>query len=414
MAKGMESRSVDVLIIGGGMVGASLAAGLAGTALDVVVAEAFPLRAAGQPSYDDRSTAIAWGTSRVFDRLGLWSAMSPEASAIHRIHVSEQGRFGVTRIDRRQQRVPALGFVVPNRAMGSAFASLFEANAASGSGPELLAPARLVALEPAGERAEARFEVDAGELVISARLVVAADGAASTARELLNIGAQVHDYRQTAIISNVTPSRRHANTAFERFTAAGPVALLPYGDDRCNLIYTVRSEDAEAAMALDDAAFLEALQDRIGWRLGRMEQVGRRVSYPLRQVMSSASVCGRVVLIGNAAHSLHPVAGQGFNLGLRDAMVLAELLGDAAAQGEDLGGADLLRQYSDRRRTDQRNVSTFTDALARVFERTGPVSSTARSLGLLAVDLLPPVKRGLASATMGRGSGLPRILRDAQ
>jgi 2-octaprenyl-6-methoxyphenol hydroxylase len=410
----MTQRQTDVLIIGGGMVGASLAAALAGSNLDVVVAEAFPLRASGQPSYDDRSTAIAWGTSRVFERLGLWQAMSKEATAIHRIHVSEQGRFGVTRIDRRQQRVPALGFVVPNRAMGAAFASLFEHQVQSASGPELIAPARLVALEPSGDRAEASLETEQGNLSVRARLVVAADGASSTARELLGIGTRSYDYRQSAIISNVTPSRPHAGTAYERFTRAGPVALLPYGEDRCNLIYTVRSEDAEATLAMDDAAFIEALQDRFGWRLGRMQTLGKRISYPLNLVLSEASVCGRVVLIGNASHSLHPVAGQGFNLGLRDAMALAELLGDAVDQAADPGAGALLRRYSEWRESDQRNVSLFTDALARVFERDSAIAGAARSLGLLAVDLLPPVKRGLASATMGRSGGLPRILRDAR
>jgi len=405
----MGVREVDVLIIGGGMVGASLATALARTQLEVLVAEAMPLREAGQPSYDDRSTAIAWGSSRVFERLGLWGRMAAEASAIHRVHVSEQGRFGATRIDREQQRVPALGFLVPNRAMGAAFAQHFE----SGLGPQLLAPAKLTALEPAGDRAEGSFATPDGELRVRARLVVAADGAASTARSLLGIGASTHDYGQTAIISNVTPSRRHGGTAYERFTSAGPVALLPHGEARCNLIYTVDSAAAADAMALDDTAFLAALQARFGWRLGRFEQVGARFAYPLSLVLSEAAVCGRVALIGNAAHSLHPVAGQGFNLGLRDAMALAELVGDAAAAGVDPGDSALLQRYADWRRADQRNVSMFTDALARAFANTGPAASAARSLALLAVDLLPPVKRGLAAATMGRAGGLPRILRES-
>lgn len=404
----MSSSSCDVLIVGGGLVGASLAAALRGSGLSVLVVEAFPLRAAGQPSFDERSTAIAWGSAKVFQRLGLWSAMAGEASPIHRVHVSEVGGFGVTRIDRAQQGVPALGFVVPNRAMGAAFAEMFER---SSGDAELLAPAELVGLSQDDGAVQATVRCGDAEQRIRARVLVAADGAASRARSLLGVGHREHDYGQTALISNVAPGRPHRNVAYERFTPAGPVALLPFGERRCNLIYTVRHADAEAALALPDQAFLESLQARFGWRLGRFSEVGPRSAYPLKLVLSDADHEGRVVMIGNAAHSLHPVAGQGFNLGLRDALALAELLTDAARAQSDPGAPELLARYAAWRRRDQRNVSLFTDALARVFSTTAPGTSLLRSLGLLAVDLLPPLKRGLAAATMGRAGGLPRIMR---
>jgi 2-octaprenyl-6-methoxyphenol hydroxylase len=230
-------------------------------------------------------------------------------------------------------------------------------------------------------------------------------------REQLGIETAQWQYDQTAVIANITPERPHANTAYERFTDTGPLALLPLHDDRCALVWTVRTSQVDALMQLDDAAFLAALQERFGQRLGRLLKVGSRQAYPLNLMRARESVRARLALIGNAAHSLHPVAGQGFNLGLRDVAALADVTVEALRDGVDIGNAAVLQRYADARRRDQRGVIAFTDGLARIFANPLASVALARNLGLIAVDLLPPCKHFLSQRTMGLAGRLPRLAR---
>lgn len=403
----MTANTYDILIGGGGLVGASLACALSGHGLRIGLIEAVPYGEADQPAYDDRALALAAGTQRIFSALGLWSALAAHATPIHRIHASDRGRFAFVRLDRAEEGVPALGYVALGRDLGA----VLGARLAQLDDVELICPARVIGVDFTAAAAQVRIETAAGDKSLTTRLLVAADGAHSTLRELLAIPTTVAEYGQTALIANITPERAHANIAYERFTDTGPLALLPMSDNRCALVWTLRDDQVDAVMALDDAAFLARLQERFGRRLGRLLRVGKRAVYPLRLVRARESVRPRLALIGNAAHTLHPIAGQGFNLGLRDVAALAEVLLDARRAGKDIGALAVLQRYADWRRDDHRRVIAFTDGLTRLFTNPFPPVVRARDIGMLALDLCPPAKRIFAKLTMGRAGRLPRLAR---
>lgn len=400
-------RQYDLIIVGGGMVGASLACALSGRKLRIALVEAVETETRSEAGYDDRAIALAYGTRRIFDGLQLWEALAAAATPIHQIHVSDRGHFGMVRMDRAEEGLPALGYVVPARVIGRVLDE-----AVSGiEGLDSFCPATVSAVKrtPGGVEVDVSHEGTA--ITLGARLVVAADGADSPVREQFGIGSVVSDYQQTAIVTNITPQLAHNNIAYERFTDSGPLALLPMTEQRCAVVWTVASSQAESVMALDEADFITALQSRFGYRLGRLERVGRRQAWPLRLVQAKESVRERLALVGNAVHTLHPIAGQGFNLGARDVAVLAEVLVDALDAGEDPGSLDVLGRYGSWRKRDHRNVTVFTDGLARLFTLPLPALGVARSAGMLAFDLLPPAKRLLSRFTMGRSGRTPRLAR---
>ena len=317
--------------------------------------------------------------------------------------MSERGQFGATRLSAAEEKVPALGYVIENRVLGSAVLQQL----ADCANVTLMDETRVVGLHQDSERAELRVSDGGVEATLRAQLVVAADGARSNLRDLAGIEAQEHDYRQSAIIANVCCSLGHRNIAYERFTDSGPLALLPLRDDRYSLVMTVWSAALEETMALDDAAFLERLQQRFGRRAGRFERIGARASFPLNRVRALSDSAGRTVLMGNAMHNLHPVSGQGFNLAMRDVGLLTELL--TAYPGVDLGSAELLQEFSRRRVDDHRRVERFTDTLARVFTVPFVGAGQLRGMGLIATDVVPFLRRSLARQSMGMGGRLPLI-----
>ncbi len=402
----LPAADYDVLIAGGGMVGASLAAALAPLPLKIAVVEAVPFGRHGQPSYDERITAISWGSRCIFESIGLWEHMAPEATAIHHIHVSDRGYFGMTRLHAQEMHVQSLGYVVPNRVIGRALSEFLSRQ------PHitLLAPAKISEVSVQCDAVIAKVEGEDAR-PLKARLLVAADGASSTIREQLGITARTWDYGQSAIICNVSVQRPQPGIAFERFTDSGPLALLPMGDDRYALIWTVASPCVPAVLAMTDTEFLETAADRFNGRCGRFMRAGRRQAYPLSLVRAGAQLHRRVVVIGNAAHSLHPIAGQGFNLSLRDVAVLADTLADIAASGGDAGEEQRLAAYVRARRCDQLGTSLFTDFLARVFTNPLPPVVWARNAGLLALELLPPARHLLTRRNMGLAGRLPRLVR---
>ncbi len=395
----------DLLIVGGGPVGASLACALAGQDLRIGLVEAQALAVAAPPGYDDRSLALAYGTRLIFESLGLWEALRPAATPILKIHISERGKPGFARLDQREEGVAALGYVVAARALGAVLAARLPQLV----GVDLLCPARLEQIAVHSDAAWTRIELQGRTVALTTKLLAAADGARSQVRRQLGIDALEWDYRQTAIVTTVTPEYPHENIAYERFTDAGPLALLPLGADRCAVICTVDTAVADGVLEWEDAAFLAWLQDRFGDRLGRLLQVGRRQSYPLTLVKAREHIRPRVAVIGNAAHTLHPVAAQGFNVGIRDVAALAEVIADARRAGEDIGERAVLERYADWRRWDQRRALVFTDGLTRLF--TNPLLGLARNLGLLAFDLLPPAKHALARQALGLEGRLPRLAR---
>lgn len=398
----------DLAIAGGGLVGASLALALAPLGLRVALIEATAPGAVAHPSFDERTTALANGSVRVFKSLGVWRHMEREATPIRRIHVSDQGRFGTARIDAAEQGLQALGYVVPNRVIG---AGLEEGLRCC---PQLtvFAPARVLGSELADGSRRLRFELDGVERGIGARLVVAADGARSLVREQAGIGAVHWEYGQTAIIATLVTQRFHDQVAYERFTAEGPIAVLPLADGRCGLVWTRHPEGAARLLEMSDADFLAELQSAFGFRLGRLVGVGRRQSYELGLWRAERHVGERLAVVGNAAQALHPIAGQGFNLGLRDAASLAEVLADARAEGEtDAGAAAALQAYAAWRDQDQRRIVAFTDGLVRLFSSPLGALRTLRSVGLLAFDALPPAKGAMARLSVGASGRVPRLAR---
>jgi 2-octaprenyl-6-methoxyphenol hydroxylase len=413
MSDGNARLAVDVAISGGGLVGASLALALAQLKLRVALLEAVPFGTADQPSFDDRSTALSNGSKRIFEGLGVWPLLEREATAIRRIHVSDQGRFGFTRIDAREQGLNALGFVVVNRVMGAALWRRLSAEPTI----TVLAPARVqsMQLQQHGQSIECVLG-DGSTQVIEAKLAIAADGARSTLRQSAGIGASSWDYEQVALVSNVLSQHFHDHVAYERFTSAGPLALLPLTEGRLGLIWTFRPDTAKEMAALSDAEFLARLQDTFGFRLGRFTRVGSRQLYPLSLTRSDEYVAERLAIVGNAAQTLHPIAGQGFNLGLRDAVSLAEVLADGRAQvGEsfDAGDGMWLQRYREWRAADRTNIVRFTDGLVRLFSQPlGPIK-LLRDAGMLALDLMPAAKDGLSQLSLGAAGRVPRLARGA-
>jgi 2-octaprenyl-6-methoxyphenol hydroxylase len=395
----------DVLIAGSGMVGASLACALAGTPVRVGLVEAIEPSAAKQPSYDDRVVALSLGSQRILSGIGVWDALGPLATPIRAVHVSDRGHFGATRIAARRSGVEALGYVVEARSLGAALLGRL----AAADGPTRLCPARVESLSPGGESIGVGVTLDEGSRDVTARLVVAADGGQSWVRAAAGIGVDERDYAQTAVIANVTPARPHQGVAYERFTESGPMALLPMSEGRCALIWTLPPEQADAVLGLDAATFLAAAQERFGGRLGRFLRVGRRNAYPLTFRRAREQAGHRAVVIGNAAHTLHPVAGQGFNLGLRDAAALAQVLVEALRTGADPGAPEVLSAYARWREPDQSQVALFTDSMVRVFSSHSALFALARNAGLLALDLLPGLKAGLAHRAMGLAGRQPRL-----
>jgi 2-octaprenyl-6-methoxyphenol hydroxylase len=401
------SLNYDILIIGGGLVGASLACALRIVPLRIAVVEAVPLAASAQPSYDDRTLALAYGSKRIFESLLVWDAVAPDATPIDRIHISDRGHFGITRLAAADAGLPALGYVVANRRLGAALlGGLQEAPQV-----EWLCPAEMQDIRLTPDTATATIRHQDKLRTLTARLIIAADGAHSAVRAALGIEAERTEYCQSAIVTTVTAGEPHRNTAYERFTDTGPLALLPLRTHEVAVVWSARDAEENAILGWSDGEFLSRLQDRFGDRLGTFTRLGNRAAYPLALTRVKEHVRPRLALIGNAAHTVHPVAGQGFNLGLRDVAALAEVLADAVRDGEDIGDLRVLRRYADWRRGDNRVTAGFTNSLIRIFSNNLFPFTLARNAGLLAVDLLPGIKRGLIRITSGQAGRLPRLAR---
>ncbi|MHB8534769.1 MAG: 2-octaprenyl-6-methoxyphenyl hydroxylase [Sulfuricaulis sp.] len=398
----------DILIIGGGLVGASLACALRQSALHIGVIEAVPLAASSQPSYDDRNLALAYGSKRIFESIGAWDEIAPQTTPIERIHVSDRGHFGATRLAAADAGLPALGYTVASRALGAALLKILE----DAKSIDWMCPAQMQDIRITPGSATVTVRHAGTDKALTARLVVAADGAHSAVRLAMGIEAARTEYKQTAVATNVTADLPHRNTAYERFTDTGPLALLPLRDaNRCGVVWSAREEEIGTILGWSDAEFLARLQERFGDRLGTFMRTGRRVSYPLALTRVKEQVRARLALIGNAAHTVHPVAGQGFNLGLRDVAALAEILADALRAGSDIGDLGVLQRYAAWRRRDNQVISTFTNGLIRIFSNDIFPLTFARNAGLMAVDLVPGLKRRFIRVSSGLSGRLPRLAR---
>lgn len=390
---------LDVAIVGGGPVGAVLAHALAREGFEVAVLEreAAPASAAvGSTGFDGRAIALAEGGRRLLAGWGLWGGLAPHAEPIEHIHVSLRGAWGSARFAAREEGVAALGQVLDSARMAPVLC-----DAARASGVHWHAPARYVAHTLEGEGVSLRYATPEGEQRLRARLLVAADGAGSAVRTALGLPVNERDYGQTAILSRVSVERAEARVAFERFTDEGPIALLPMGDNRYSLVWVTQAGDAGRRMGLADGAFLDELGGRFGPRLGRFVATGPRHAYPLRAVTAGAVTAPRAVVLGNAAHALHPVAGQGLNLCLRDIRVLLGEVSRARQEGRDIGSASVLAAYAAARGADYARSYPLMDLLARGFTRAVPVPGALKGLALAALDAVPPLRAGFLRQMMG-------------
>jgi 2-octaprenyl-6-methoxyphenol hydroxylase len=396
-----------LVIAGGGLIGGSLACALSRTGLRIALLEAVAAEAPEQPSYDERVIALSWGSRRILEAIGLWETVGPDASPIHQVHISDRGHFGFSRLDRAELGVEALGYVVPARILGLAIRGALKDSKAV----HVVCPARLVGQRVRGGLVDLDVHADGGPRTLATRLLVAADGGESAIRKGLGIQAQERPYGHDAIITTVTPDRPQPGVAFERFTETGPLALLPMTQGRYSVVWTCREDETAEILALSDADFLARLLGRFGHRLGRLSRPASRRAYPLKLLLSRETVRPRLVLIGNAAHTLHPVAGQGFNLGLRDVAALAEVIAGCAERGGDPGSDQVLADYGGWRGRDQREVALLTDGLARLFVNPWLPLRLARDAGLVGLDLTGPARRALARRLMGVGGRMPRLAR---
>ena len=373
--------------------------------------EAHPFSDKSHPSFDERTTALSNSTRRIFDAIGVLPVLQSHLTAIKRIHVSDQGRFGFARLNAEEHGIPAMGYVIPNHYMGSAlWKRLHEEQI------EVIAPATVKQVSASGAARVVDIDTPQRSRTLTTRLLIAADGAQSTVREAVGIRHQSDDYGQTAIIANALTQKFHDNVAYERFTPNGAIAILPLTDARVGLVWTVPNARAAQVLGWSDAEFVSHLQQEFGFRLGRFVKLGERHHYPLALIRTHAHIAQRVAVIGNAAQMLHPIAGQGLNLGLRDAATLAEVLADAYRDQPnefDPGSEHVLQRYSDWRQQDSKRIIAFTDGLVRVFNQQLGLVKLMRDVGLLAFDMMPMAKDALSQLSIGAAGRVPRLARGA-
>ena len=402
------SKEYDLVIVGAGMVGASLALALGNSGLRIALVESVSRNNKLQPSYDDRGIALSLSSRRIFDAMGIWSKLDAVTNPIRKVHVSDQGHFGKVRMDADSLRLEALGYVVVARELGNVLLSSLDDH----SNIDLLCPARVVALQEQQDSVVLELETDSGVSSLQAGLLVAADGTHSLVRERLGIDTELVDYQQTAIVGNITPERPHQDTAFERFTPRGPLAILPLAENRAVVVMAVASTDAEHYLGLEDSAWLKEIETQFGRRLGRLQRPGKRQAYPIIQLQAQTQVAGRSVLLGNAAHTIHPNGAQGFNLCLRDVAGLAEQIQQAVDRQLDIGSEAVLETYYFARKSDQDTVSRISHGIGSWFYNRSLPLALLRNSAMTALDIFAPAKTQLMRRGMGLSGRQPEMVRE--
>lgn len=382
----MINKKIDIVIVGGGLIGATLLLALANKGYEILLIDNRPLGEKIQPPLDVRTLALSPASIRIAERINIWPLLREEATPIHSIHVSDQYHFGTTRLERKTG--DSLGYVVEIQQINQALYQLINKD-------QILAPSQIISLELTKKLLTVK--VNEKELTIQAKLIIAADGTDSKIRDLVGLKAKEKNYNQYAIVANIELARGHGNQAFERFTLSGPLALLPMRENKMSLVWAVSPEKAKQLMGMEKQKFLQILQIEFGYRVGKFIDLGQRGVFPLRQVIMPCQTKWPIVFVGNASHTLHPVAGQGFNLGLRDVAALAQCILSFGLQ------PSMLQQYESMRYTDQSIITKFTDLLIKVFTSQVPGISFARNIFLLVVDNSSFLKRQLSTYARGFG-----------
>ena len=412
------SQNPDISIIGGGMVGISLALLLSSYKLGwkIQIIDSRSLLAKSNNTldnrFDRRTTALSQSSYEIYTALGLWEKLNVNASPINEVHISDKGFFGNAKLTAQDQNLPALGYILENQTISDTLLD----KAIKIDDIEIIDTAKINKIKPVNGAVELCYsKISEPDEIrnINTKLLIIADGAKSDTRNLLGIESTTKDYGQVAIVSNITLSKDHNNVAYERFTDSGPLAMLPLrkieGYNRSALVWTVSPAQAQKLAALTEAEFLNELQLAFGFRLGKFTGASRRHSYPVRLTTSKEQVRSNIVIVGNAAHALHPVAGQGFNLALRDIAALADILAKSVTEEKVLGEYRVLENYIKHQKIDQNRTIFLSDFLPTVFGSTSLLIRLARNIGLVALDSIPLLRRNFAKMGMGLHTKAPKI-----
>ena len=395
----------DVLIFGGGLVGASLACALENLGLRITVIESIPFENQLQPSFDERTIAITWSSRKIFEAIGIWKEIASTAHPIQKIHVSEKDRPGLIELDCSLINVEALGYVIPTRSIGKALFNRLQQSFSI----QILTPANAKHVHATVD--SVIVNCDEVTVPLTASLLVVADGGRSLISSIVGATKNEKKYHENIMVTRIDTDKNHYRMAFERFSKYGPIALLPIGDTSFSVAWTLPKEKTDFYMRMTDSELLFNLQKQFGFRAGKFTSIGTRKIYPLARTSVTPPSTHRTVLIGNAAHEVHPVAGQGFNLGLSDVAELAELIANAAQNETDVGHYQIIDSYFKNRANQTKRVIAFTDGLINMFDSSFPGARLFRSIGLTAIDMMPSIKKSLLRRTTGLSGAKNRLIR---
>ena len=406
-----EIKKFDVVIAGGGMIGIAMALSLSSLDLKIAVVERIKRTSKEQPSFDDRSTALSRSSQNMFEAMGIWEKIKKASTPINKIHVSEKGQFGFSHICSEEQQVEALGYVIINRVLGGVMNSELE----NKENIKIFCPYEVESFSEGKTECNVSLKSNdkkKNKIEITSQLLIAASGANSGLHQLLGINSNVINYQQDAIIGNVMTDIPIENRAFERFYSEGSIAFLPLANNRSAFIWVLPNKNSEQMMITSDDDFLGLLQKEFGLRLGKFSDLGNRVKYSLKLTKALRLHSKRAVLVGNAANSLHPIAAQGFNLGLRDVATLSDCIYEGIINEEfETNIGKLLNKYSAWRKPDHEKLTYFTDGLVRLFDSKSHSMSILRRAGMVGFDIIPGFRRLFVRHTMGLAGKLPRLSR---
>ncbi len=383
----------DIGIVGAGLVGASLAVALGSSGKKILMLESGSLSRNQKAGQDARNTVLGFGSKELLEKIGVWDALQEHLAEIDTVHVSQKGSFGVTRLSKETEGLPALGYLLPNyKILSSLYRKLDDFD-----NVETFENVSGLELAPQDDGVNLVFKHEGSSTNATCKLLIGADGARSQVRKQLGFKADITDYNQSAIVTNVSATCFSPGVAYERFTQSGPVALLPLANQQYSTIWVAPPEEIQTLMDLSGQEFLARLQKHFGFRVGTFESCGDRQSYPLQLLRAQRIYRNRCMLIGNAAYTVHPIAGQGFNLALRDIDYLSELLADKHDPGADV----LLAQYENDRRSDVDRIIGFTDGLLRLFATKSRLLNSARGIALTTLGQVPALQRQVSRQGLG-------------
>ncbi|MEM7027298.1 MAG: 2-octaprenyl-6-methoxyphenyl hydroxylase [Pseudomonadota bacterium] len=402
------SVDYDIFISGAGMVGSSLALSLASTGLKIGLIDATSLKQKETSTFDVRGITLSLSSKRIFENLGLWQRLQQDAFPIKQIHISEKGKFAFTHLHASEAAVDNLGFVV----VASALGKTLHGEILKHKNIDFICPAELRDFHSTESSMHIVWSQHGEEHQATTSLLIGADGTNSTVRRLADIKTTQHDFNQTAFVANVITEKSNNATAYERFTPHGPIALLPIKDNQSVLVFVVDNDEIGFYQNLDDKSFIQCVQGELGRRLGKIIDISERRSYPISFHSAESHFQQNLLLLGNAAHTLHPNAAQGFNLGLRDVAGFVDAVNDGLAKGLKLNNKTILQNYYTAREADQKRITYFTNGLARCFYNQLPVLDIGRGLAMLITDILPPAKSQLMQTAMGIIGKQPELVRE--